>query len=216
MTPTELAAAARRSYNANQSDTFFADQQIYEWVYDAEMALATEAWVIKSVLTTTTVAGTQQYAYPTNAIKIRKVTYDGQNLDEITFREDDLLTGADQDTTNQGTPIGFFDFDQVLYLRPIPDAAKTLKIYCYLQPSAIPTASSTLETPDEYHPVIKLYLLQQMSAKDKNYEGARYYGQQWELALQRAREFEMKKMRGSRFRIVQNVDVLPSPLLGTV
>jgi len=216
MTPTELASAARRAYNANDGDTFFSDIQIYEWIYDAEMALAMEAFVIKTIFTTSTVVGTREYSYPTNAIKVRKVTYDGENIEEITFREDDLLTGADQDSTSTGTPVGFVDFDQVLYLRPIPDAVKTLKIYCYTQPSGVPTASSVLETPDEYHPKIKLYLLAQMSVKDKNYEGARYYQQQWENELVRAGRFEAKKRRGSKARMVQNIDVLPSPIIGTL
>jgi len=216
MTPGELASAARRAYNANDSDPFFSDQQIYEWIYDAEMQLAMEAFVIKSVLTTSTVVGTREYAYPTNAIKIRRVTYDGENLEEMTFREDDLLTGANETTADTGTPVAFVDFDQVIYLRPLPDQVKTLQIYCHLQPSGIPTALSVLDTPDEYHPSIKTYILQQMSVKDKNYEGARYYGQLWQQAVVEARRFEMQKKRGSRMRIVQNADVLPSPILGTI
>lgn len=216
MTPTQLADAARRSYNANESDPFFSNQQMFEWMYDAEMALCTESWVAKNTFETTTVAGTRSYAYPTNMIKVRRVTYDGERLDEITFREDDLLTGMQEDVSDQGRPVGFVDFDNVIFLRPTPDSAKELKIYGYVQPPAIPGATSTLTTPDEYHPMIKLFLLQQMSVKDKNYDGARYYGNLWETALIKSRRYEAMKKRGSRYRVVQNVDVLPTPILGTV
>jgi len=216
MTPLEIADAARRSYNVSAGDSFFSDTQMYEWIYDACMRLATEAFLIEKVYTTTTTSGTQEYSYPTNAFAIKKVTYDGEKLDHITFREDDLLTGGDQDITDTGTPVAFVDFAQTFYLRPIPDAANTLKVWAYAHPAGIPTASTTLDLPDEWHIRLLPYLLMQMSAKDKNFGGANYFESQWERVVSDAVRFAQKKRRGGQYRVVQNIDVLPTDILGTV
>lgn len=216
MTPTELADAARRAYNASNNDPFFSNQQMFEWIYDAEMQLCKQAWVAERVFTATTVAGTQEYQMPTNMFAMKRVQYDGQNLERVTFREDDSYTGGLQTSTEQGTPFAFVLFAEVMYLRPIPDSAKTLKIWGYVHPAAVPTASSTLTTPDDWHIRIKEYLLSQMSAKNKNYDGARWYQDRWDLILQQAVIDARRKQRGSRNAVVQNVDVLPYAIYGTV
>lgn len=213
MTPQEIIAAARRGYNASSSDPFFSDAQMYEWVYQASMELAKEGFLIEKVFTTTTVAGTQGYAYPTNVFAIKRITYDGEPLRHLAQREDDLLTGGDQDITTQGTPEGFVDFNQTIDLRPYPDAAVTLKIWGYAHPSGVPTATSTLDLPDEWHIHLTNFILREMSAKNKNYEGARYYAAEWEKTVEQARRFQKRKQRGMEFRVVQNVDILPSAVL---
>ena len=159
MTPQEIIEAARRGYNASSSDPFFSDAQMYEWVYQASMELAKEGFLIEKVFTTTTVAGTQGYAYPTNVFAIKRITYDGEPLRHLAQREDDLLTGGDQDITTQGTPEGFVDFNQTIDLRPYPDAAATLKIWGYAHPSGVPTATSSLDLPDEWHIHLTNFLL---------------------------------------------------------
>jgi hypothetical protein len=213
MTPQEIIDAARRAYNASSSDPFFSDMQMLEWVYQGSMELAKEGFLIEKVFTTTTVAGTQGYAYPTNAFAIKRITYDGEPLKHLSQREDDLLTGGDQDVTTQGTPEGFVDFNQTIDLRPYPDAAKTLKIWVYAHPSGVPTVSSSLDLPDEWHIHLTNFILREMSAKNKNYEGARYYSQEWEKTVEQARRFQKRKQRGMEFRVVQNVDILPSSVL---
>jgi hypothetical protein len=217
MTPQEIIDAARRGYNASSSDPFFSDQQLLEWIYQACMELAKEGFLIEKVATTTTTSGTQEYAFPTNAFAIKKLTYDGEPLEHMSFREDDLLTGGDQDSTTTGDPLGYVTFAQVIYLRPLPDSSTaTLKIWSYNHPSGVPTVTSTLDIPDEWHIHLTNFLLREMSAKNKNYEGARYYGALWAKTVQDAIEFGKKKQRGSNFRIVQNTDVLPTSILGVV
>jgi hypothetical protein len=213
MTPQEIIDAARRGYNASSSDPFFSDQQMLEWIYQATMELAKEGFIIEKVFTTTTVAGTQGYAYPTNMFAIKRITYDGEPLKHLSQREDDLLTGGDQDITTQGTPEGFVDFNQTIDLRPYPDAAKTLKVWGYVHPSGVPTNTSVLDVPDEWHIHLCNYIWREMSAKNKNYEGARYYGAQWEKTVEQARRFQKRKQRGMEFRVVQNSDILPSAVL---
>jgi hypothetical protein len=217
MTPQEIIDAARRGYNANSSDSFFSDQQMFEWLYQASMELAKEGFLIEKVATATTTSGTQEYSYPTNAFAIKKLTYDGEPLEHITFRQDDLLTGGQQDSTATGDPLAYVEFAQVIYLRPIPNSSTaTLKIWSYNHPSGVPTATSTLDLPDEWHIHTTNFILREMCAKNKNYEGARYYGALWAKTVLDAVEFGRKKKRGDNFGIVQNTDVLPTSILGVV
>lgn len=216
MTPTEVADAARREYNASGNDPFFSDTQFFEWIYHAEMELCTRAWVTEACFSLMTVAGTQEYSYPTNMFALKRVQWKGERLEYSTFKEDDLLTGNNFDSTDTGTPISFIDFDQVLYLRPIPNEAQQLKVWGYVHPSGIPTANSSLTTPDEFHPGIVQYCLAKMAAKNKNYEGANWYLNAWERIVERAVRYQKRKRQGSQMKVVQNLDVLPQTIFGTV
>jgi hypothetical protein len=207
LTPLEVADAARREYNVASGDTFFSDTQLYEWLYAAEIELCKKTMIAKQVYSTTTVAGTAEYNYPTNAFAIKNVTYNGYPLRRITFREDDLLSGGDQDSTTQGEPIGYVDWGQVLYLRPLPNAARTLKMWSYIHPSAVHTATSSFVIPDEFHIQLKEYCLARMCAKNKNYEGYRFYQGLWDNVIAEATEYVRLKERGDNFNIVQNVDM---------
>ena len=205
MTPVEIAAAARRAYNASSSDPFSSDTQMYEWLYQASMILAKEGFLIEKDFTTTTVVSpiTQEYAYPTNAFAIKKLTYDGKPVRLITFKEDDILTGNDQSATTVGPPVGFVDYGQIMYLRPIPDEAKTLRIWTYNHPAGVPTASTVLDLPDEWHISTTDFLLMNLSAKNKNYTGAQYYQGIWEQTVEKARRFKARKKRGGAFGVTQ-------------
>lgn len=207
MTPLEVSDAARREYNVASGDTFFSDGQLYEWLYAAEVELCKKTMISKQVFSTTTVAGTAEYNYPTNAFAVKNVTYNGQPLARITFREDDLLTGGDQDSTSQGTPVGYVDWGQVLYLRPLPDAARTLKMWCYTHPSGVHTSTSSFVIPDEFHMQLKEYCLARMCAKNKNYDGYRFYQGLWDAVIQEAIKYVRDKERGDKFNVVQNVDL---------
>lgn len=208
MTPLEVADAARREYNVASGDTFFSDTQMYEWLYAAEIELCKKTTIAKQVFSTTTTASVQEYNYPTNAFMIKNVTYDGRPLKRITFRDDDLLTGGDQSSTSEGTPVGYVDWAQVLYLRPIPDDAKTLKMWCYVHPAEVHTASSSFVIPDEFHMQLKEYLLARMCAKNKNYDGYNFYYNLWLGVIVEATEYVRLKERGDNFNTVQNVDLL--------
>lgn len=197
MTPVEIMTFARRKYNA-VSDDFYSDAEIYDMIYQAEMELALETQCIEVVLTASTVAAQQEYSFPTNLIAIKRVEYNGRKLEKLAFREDDIITNYDQDTTASGTPEGYMFWNEVLYLRPIPAAVGTLRILGYSEPGAV-TAVSTLEVPSRYHLDISDFILIHFNAKDKNYQGASYYQAKWDQAKLRARKWEMKRKRTDAF-----------------
>jgi hypothetical protein len=214
MTPQEINTAARQRYNA-VGDTFWSDDEVYALIYQASLELALEGFLIEQVFSSTTTASQQEYSYPTNAVAIKRITYNGLRLSRIDFRQDDLLTTFNQATTSTGTPQYYVDYNQTIYLRPIPDAAQTLKVWAYVEPQEV-TSSSTLEIPSEWHMSIVNFILREMSAKNKNYEGANFYGGLWERDKKRAIEFGQRKKRGDSFAVVTDVDLQPETIIGTI
>ncbi len=198
MTPDQLETAARQQYNAI-NDTFWSSEEIRNYIYGACLEVSDEAYAVERVYTTPTVASTQGYDFPENAIGIKRVTYDGMKLRPIDMREDDLATGFSAATTSTGTPTFYFVWNKTIYLRPIPAAVATLKIYTYNQQGAIQTGSTTIEIPSQHHMRLVNSVLQKMSAKDSNFEAARWYQDQWSLDKIEIRKSMRKLKRADGF-----------------
>ena len=214
MTPSEVLEAARSAYNAT-GDDFFSDAELRRYVWAAQMELAKEGLLIEATYTTSTVASQQEYAFPTYTVAIKRITYDGKKLMPITFREDDTLTLTNQSTTATGTPQYYAIWDKVLYLRPVPAAVATLKIFSYSQPQEV-TNSSALDIPVEFHLDLVDFLLWRMAIKDKNFQAANSYKALWDDKVAKARTFGRKARRGDAFTAVQDMDLLNETIIGVI
>lgn len=213
MTPTELEEYARQNYNA-VGDTFYSQAEIFRHIFNAEMELVRETNCIRLVYTTSTVAGTQEYAKPTNSLSIKRITYDGAKISPINMREDDALTGNNSSTTAQGTPVYYFEWGSNIYLRPVPDAVGTLTIYSFDMPQTV-SAASVLDVPERYHHDIANYVLAMMALKDRNREMHQLYIGLWQGKLASARASEKKILRGDAFAAVQDESILLSTWIGS-
>jgi hypothetical protein len=214
MTPVELVTLVRQQWNA-VGDDFFADTELYSYIQAAEMDLARQALVIEQNYSTSTVASQQTYAFPTNAIAIKRITYAGNKLMPINFREDDTLTLNNATTTATGTPQYYALWERTIYLRPIPSDVGTLVIYSYDAPAAV-SANSVLEIPTCFHFDVAEYVLWRMAAKDKNFEAAEYYRTRWQDCVMRARAWQRRSKRADGFTNVQDIDILPLTVIGAV
>ncbi len=190
---------SRQRYNA-VGDAFFSDIELMGHVYEAELELSQETDSIEKIYTTSTVIGQREYDYPTNALQIVRVTYNGQRLIPIDFKEDDALTGNREESTFTGTPSTYAIFSDRLFLRPMPDAVQTLKIYTFDSPSELTTTTDSLTTPERYRPFIKDYVLSQMFAKDKNGQMVNYHETRWQRHVNRVKRTEMKREIGDEYR----------------
>ncbi len=214
MTPTEIVEYARQNYNA-VGDTFFSDAELYRHIFQAEMELAVKAGCIKSVYTTTTVASTQEYSRPANAIVLKRITYNGVKLAPITMREDDAITLSNQTTTTTGTPAYYFEWGESVFLRPVPDDALTLKIWSLDKPQTV-SATSVLQVPDRYHYAIADYLTWRIALKDRNVQLATEYRTAWDRALLEATKHERKRLRGDQFYGIQDNEQLAETVIGSI
>lgn len=215
MTPLEVEQAARERYNA-VGETFWSSSEIMDLIYAACLEIATETECIERTYTTTTVAGTQEYPFPDQTIEIKRVTWNGRKLEPINFREDDILTGLNASTTDQGEPAYYAQWNETMVLRPIPNDAQTLKIYSINEPQEV-TSTSVLEVPTFSHMRIVNYVLGEMYAKDKDFNSAKYYKDLWlEVDLPAIKRFAKKRLRRDRPARVQNEEVSSRTILGII
>tara|TARA_R110000868_G_scaffold9394_1_gene46904 strand:- start:9218 stop:9862 length:645 start_codon:yes stop_codon:yes gene_type:complete len=214
MTPSELNTYVRQAYNA-VSDSFYADTELYSYMYDAEMQLARETKCIRAVYSTPTVASQQEYTRPSRAVAIKRITYEGAKLLKISDKIDDLYTLNNQATTATGTPMYYWEWGTTIYLRPVPDAIGTLNIYSFDQPDTV-SATSVFEVPSRYHTDIANFVLWRMALKDKNFDIANAYNAIWNKSLSDAKKYEAKNLRGDGFTGVMDEFPLPTSSIGAL
>ena len=205
MTPLEIESAARTRYNA-VGDPHFSQAMIMDLIYHASMQLAVETKCIERTFSTTTVADQKEYSYPSNAIALKRVEYDGLEIRSVDLNEDPK-TSATEPT---GRPGSYAIWNEELHLFPTPDDAKTLKIFAYVEPSAVET-TSTLEVPSEYHLMIIDFVMSYMFAKDKDPTMAAFHLRLWNEGLGRAKRDRAKRKRGDNFATVKDHVKVRSP-----
>lgn len=217
MTPAQVETYARARYNASGSN-FWSSDEIMKIIYGAELELATECMIIEGApdTSTTTVSGTQSYSFPSLCIGIKRIEYDGMKLKPMDMRDDDALTASLSTTTETGTPQYYFIWNSKVYLRPVPDAAETLTIYPYQEPTLLTTSSTSLSVPTRVHMKLIYPVVAAMAEKDDNFKLADRYRALWEDVIKKEKALIAKRKRLDGFAVVKDEDVLPNTLLGAV
>lgn len=209
----DLLTYAKQQYNA-VGDDFFPDAQLYKHVEQAQLELATAGLLIEDTLSTTTVAGQQEYSFPATCIAVRRVTYDGQKLMPIDLRDADTVTVfTSGGVAATGTPQYYSVWEKTFALWPTPDAAEELKVWAYCEPQSV-DSTSTLAVPSEFHIRIADYLLEKMAAKDKNFQAATYYAGEWAKTLAKARSWARKRRTGDALVFVRDEEKQYQTLIG--
>lgn len=216
MTPAQVEEAARRRYNA-VSANFWAQDELYKIIYEAEQILATEALVIQGKDTSiTTVSGTRIYDFPSLVIAIKRIEYNGYKLQPIDFREDDYLTLNNSSTADTGTPQFYAIWNNQIYLRPIPNDAQVLTLYCNQESTLLTTASTTLSTPTICHTALVDYVIEHMAAKDKNLEIMDRYEDRWQRHVVRLKQWAAKRKRTDGYAVVKDEESQSTTILGAI
>lgn len=201
MTPAQINTAIRNRYNA-VGDTFFSDAMVWDIIYQAQMIMSQECFAIENTYSTTSVSGTRTYAFPTSAISIKRIEYDGEKLLPVTV-DDDPKTST---TEVSGDPTEYAVWNNEIILYPTPSATgDTIKIYTFNEPQAV-TSTSTLEVPSEYHLDIIDFGLSIFYAKDGDQSMALYHRRLWQDALNRIKRTRAKKKRGDELAVVRDQD----------
>ena len=216
MTPADIETAARRKYNSVNS-SFYSSEEIYDLIYQAELEIARETKMLEGLTTISggTVAGTKAYAYPSGVLELRRVEVDGQRLNKIDLLDDDAVTLLDSNTTNQGTPTYYYEWDNTINLRPIPDTSSLqIRVYYFKDPARVTSASQTLEVPALFHMCIVDYVTAEIAQKDQNGSVAQTYFDKWyNKHLPAMMAWVRKKKTGDKFNMVKDVAQLADPLL---
>ena len=104
----------------------------------------------------------------------------------------------------------------MIYLRPLPSAVGTLRIFTYDKPTEVTTASQVLDIPLQFHRDLVNFVVREMALKDQNGNTANFYATLWINALKQAKAWNKKRKRGDEFQVVKNMDDLAKSVLGTV
>lgn len=206
-TLANLIEDCRQRYNA-VGDRFFSDPEIIDLIYEAEMEIAEETEGLEKIYTTSTVASQREYDFPTNCLKIYRLTYNGERLQKIDFTEDDAFTGSRENTTTTGDPLYYSIFADRLFLRPVPAEVGTLKIFSISIPIELTSDTDSMNLPERYRIFVKDYVLSQMFAKDKNAGMVTYHEDRFQRHIKRIKRLEMKRQIGDVYPVVKDEDML--------
>lgn len=213
MTIDEIEQSARNRYNAS-GDNNWSSAEIADLIYQASLEITRDCGlVIERKFQSTSVAGTGEYTFPEQAAAIKRITYDGRKLREITMREDDTLTLENQLTTDTGSPQYYYVWNRVFHIRPIPDAAETIEVFALCNEQSL-TSASVIDIPERFHGSIVNFVIKEMSSKDLNWQMFDRYDAKFEADKIRIRSAIRREKRADAFAIVKSEEALVYTTLG--
>lgn len=210
---SKIEEMARRRYNA-VGDTNWSTEEIAQIIYLHSLEITRDCGlVLEKRFRSTTVAGTGEYAFPENADSIKRVTYNGKKLKEISMREDDVLTIENQLATDTGDTQYYYQWERTLFLRPIPAGAYTLEVFALCSEQEL-EPDSTIEIPAWIHGSLVIAVVKEMAAKDLNWQMHDRYQVMWEKDKILIRQKIRRAKRADGFAMVKMEENLPTATLG--
>lgn len=192
------------------ASSYWADMELYQLISARAQIATSQMGLIEAKDTsTTTVASTQEYDWPTTAAAIVKVLYDGRLLQELSFREWELEKQSG--VTPTGQPMGYVLHNRKIILVPTPDAAETLTIYQESYHPWIDAGTDTIDLDTVLHPALMDGVLADMSMKAQNIQMATFYENKWTGHLQSTfPNFQLRKSQRSRAGVLIDSDTSPA------
>jgi hypothetical protein len=213
MTPTQIETKARRLYNA-VGDTNWSSTEIVDIIHLGSLEITRDCdLVIEKKFSLTTTIAVGEYAFPTNATAIKRLTYNGKKLKEISMREDDSLTLENQLATDQGDTEYYYVWNRTINLRPLPASAVALDVFAICNEDEL-TSSSTIDIPIAYHGSLVVYVAMQMAAKDLNWAMYDRLDAKWKDEKLAIRSHIKRSKRADGFAVVKVEELLPYTTLG--
>lgn len=113
----------------DESGAQLKDADIIDWINDAQREIYTKNNLGQKVGTMNTIAGTREYAFPADLMRLLNVKYDGDTLNELSQQNvDTFLPNDDGDSTARGRVTSYYTYADKFELYPAPDAVKVLTI----------------------------------------------------------------------------------------
>lgn len=200
MTVTQIVEESRNNLNA-LTDTLWSDNELYLKLYRVMLKVARKTRCIAAQPSANTVAATADYTMATTVHEITRVTYAGAKLQVIDQRQMDAMNP--NSTTSSGTPAYYLVRGRTVTLYPTPSAVGAYIIYSYDIPSAVPTASTTLEIPIAFHDVLIDGLTAEMCPKDLGHPLTSYWAMKFQDSVEQMNSQIRKNRRGDRFAVVK-------------
>lgn len=181
MNVADIIQAVKRQFG-DESGVQMTDEDIIRWINSGmrQIVLQNESLMEKTV-TTSTVAGQQQYDLPVDLLKLSGIQYreatnqayrriKGYSLAEF----NEIIDGWDESSSNQttGSPVCYTIYEQKIIVYPIPSEIiiAAFKVYYNRSTVNVVTSTDTPELPLLYHDVLVKYCLQQAYEMDEDWD----------------------------------------------
>lgn len=214
MTLDQILLACREQHNAVGDDNW-GTQEIYTLITKRCNRVLSVIGLIEAYATDTSVASTQAYDFPANAVSIKEVQYKYDRLKQISFREWDLYR-SDSGTT-EGLPDKWVKWNKQIYLVSTPDTSgDTIRIYyTKWHPYIDGITQTTVDVPEELHDAIIDGVIGDMFVKDLNVNMAKFFEDKWQnVHVPRMYQWKQERDRGAGFATVADADTLNLTELG--
>lgn len=164
--------------------------------------------------TFSTVQWTQEYALPSNFIRLETARYNGQKLFEVTLV--DLKNMFPVFT--QWAPYWYYLYGSNIGLYPIPNTVGTIDMEYYKQCSEVTESQDTV-TPSAFDDAICLYAAYKLFSGIEKYDTAEYYKKQYLEEVQTLRLTYQYQDSNTKFRYQRrypNYTAYPNVLNDTI
>ena len=207
MTVGEAISYVRNRQNAT-NDTFWSDAEIMKLIEGRSQEILGIVGLIEAIDTSiTTVASTQSYAFPTEVEFIKRIAYNGTDIQLIDFRDWDVLKL--NGVTPTGTPRYYLIWNKQIILVPTPTDVATLTLYVEKRQSPITATTDTIESPTVLHFRLMDGVIADMYAKDENAALFQQYENKWQgVHIPAFYTYKQQYRRRGRNAIVKDADTL--------
>ena len=165
--------------------TFYTDAELLKWANFGLLDFCTRSEILKDYTTFAAVVGQQDYDYPTNFLKAKYVTYDGNRVKLKDIHQIGQINTGWQ-TADNGTPSYYFFIKEgSISFYQKPDDTKDIFMWFIKKSTALSGDGSVPEIPEEYHHALIDYVIFRAKQKDNQVQTANYYkGEFNEMVLQ--------------------------------
>jgi len=162
-TRTLLVADVRRLLREKTAGRF-ADADIERWADEGILEVCTRTRCLRAEATAAAVSGQAEYTCPSNflgAWAVSKVTFNGNELEKVSYDKVKDLLQPGESLTSQATPRFWSPHGRQLILTPIPITTDTIKVWGAKKGEALSGDTDTLANlgiDESWGPAIEDYM----------------------------------------------------------
>lgn len=191
----EIQTRVKRQFG-DDSGSQITDADITRWANDAQVEIVRLTECLQIHAETNSVADDGSYDVPTDFIRLRRVSYDGEPLLRTNLEE---LEGLGLSLSSTGAPTRYYLWGRKIFLHPAPSSAGSgnVDIYYLKRPDVLENISDVPEIPVHLHEDIVRYCLARAKELDEEDAKAQEVMSDFSLRMMQAREEEFSNEQDS-------------------
>jgi hypothetical protein len=187
MIVSDIVTRVQRQFG-DEASVQIDSNDIMRWINDGANKLAQEQDILQATGVMSSVAGTNSYALPSDLLAVRTMYYNNKKLKFLKRTEyDEYINSTDPDEIQVGTSFLYTQWgpNYVLYPKPDTSIANGIKLFYIQRPTKVTTTADQCPLPEEYHPRLVEYCLQQAYQTDEDWDAATQMSNQLEDGVQK-------------------------------